>query len=142
MQLATVKVLDRCEYPAGYPQVCVYGEPPADVLKALKECVRKGAVPVSGVRKAVQLRSVDVRGVDVCGVGPLRLSSMRPGVAFSEYASSRSPREVLAFAMKELRQAAEAKKGLRIAKRLAALAEGKRERASSWSSRKSLRGVC
>ena len=137
MQLVTVKVLDRCEYPAGYPQVCVYGEPPTDVLKALKECVRKGAVPVSGVRKAVQLRSVDV-----CGVGSLRLSSMRPGVAFSEYASSRSPREVLAFAMKELRQAAEAKKGLRIAKRLAALAEGKRERASSWSSRKSLRGVC
>lgn len=88
---------------------------------------------MSGVRKSVQLRGVEVRSVE----------SLRPrSVAFPEVASRKSPREVLAFAMKELRRAAEAKKGQRIAERLAALAEGKRERASSWSSRKSLRGVC
>jgi hypothetical protein len=91
---------------------------------------------VSGVRKSVQLRGVEVRSVE--SLRPLR---SRP-VAFPEVASCKTPREVLAFAMKELRRAAEAKKGQRIARRLAALAEGKSERASSWSSRKSLRGVC
>lgn len=95
---------------------------------------------MSGVRKSVQLR-----GVPEFGVGSLRPLSVlcpRSDVAFSECESRKSPREVLAFAMGELRRAAEAKKGLRIAKRLATLAEGKRERASSWLSRKSLRGVC
>lgn len=91
---------------------------------------------MSGVRKSVQLRGVEVRSVE--SLRPLR---SRP-VAFPEVASCNSPREVLAFAMKELRRAAEAKKGQRIAQRLAALAKGKSERASSWSSRKSLRGVC
>jgi hypothetical protein len=43
--------------------------------------------------------------------------------------------------MEHLRRAAEAKRGMRIAKRLADLAEGKAERVK-WSSRKSLRGVC
>jgi hypothetical protein len=42
--------------------------------------------------------------------------------------------------MNELRRAAEAKKGMRIAQRLAILAEGKAERVT-WSSQKSLRGV-
>ena len=135
----------RCvvEYPVRYPQFCVNGVAPTDVLSALEER-SKGSVPVSGVPKAVQLRGVDVssvraRSVGVRSVSSLRLLSLRPESAF---ASSTSPREVLAFAMKELRRAAEAKKGSRIAKRLAALAEGKCERASSWSSRKSLRGVC
>jgi len=101
----------------------------------------KGSVPVSGVQKSLQLRSVGVSGVGVSSVGQLR--PLRPSSAFalSKYESRQSPREVLALAMKQLRQAAEAKKGLRIAQRLAKLAEGKPERVS-WSSRKSLRGVC
>jgi hypothetical protein len=93
-------------------------------------------VTVSGVRKSVELRGVEVRSVaSLCQL------SLRP-VALPEVASGKAPREVLAFAMKELRRVAEAKKGQRIARRLAALAEGKCERASPWSSRKSLRGVC
>jgi hypothetical protein len=96
----------------------------------------KGGVPVSGVQKSVQLRSVGVSGV-----GQLRPLRARSAFALSKYESRQSPREVLALAMKQLRQAAEAKKGLRIAQRLAKLAEGKPERVS-WSSRKSLRGVC
>jgi hypothetical protein len=93
----------------------------------------KGSVPVSGVQKSVQLR-----GVGVSGVRPLRA---RSAFALSQCESRQSPRDVLAFAMKQLRQAAEAKKGMRIAQRLAKLAEGKPERVT-WSSRKSLRGVC
>ena len=94
---------------------------------------------MSSVQKSVQLRSVS-------GVGQLRLLR-----ASSEFASSQcqlrhgesrqSPKKVLALAMKQLRRAAEAKKGMRIAKRFALLAEGKSERVT-WSSRKSLRGVC
>ena len=91
---------------------------------------------VSGVRKFGELCPVELRSV-----ASLRSLSLRP-VEFPEVASRKAPREVLAFAMKELRRAAEAKKGQRIARRLAALAEGKRQRASAWSSRKSLRGVC
>ena len=109
---------------------------PTDVLHPLQVCVRKGAVTVSGVREVVRLRSVEVHSVK-----SLRPLSLRP-VAFPQVASRKTPREVLAFVMKELRRAAEAKKGQRIAQRLAALAKGKSERASSWSSRKSLRGVC
>lgn len=96
---------------------------------------------MSGVQRSVQLR-----GVCVSGVGQLR-----PLRVSSEFASSQfllhqcelrqSPRKVLALAMQELRRAAEAKKGMRIARRLALLAEGKPERVT-WSSRKSLRGGC
>ena len=95
----------------------------------------KGSVPVSGVQKRVLLRSVDVSGV-----GQLRSLRVRSAFVLPQCEARQSPREVLAFAMTELRRAAEAKKGLRIAQRLAILAEGKSERVT-WSSQKSLRGV-
>jgi hypothetical protein len=101
----------------------------------------RGSVPVSSVQKSVPVRSVHVSGVRVSGV-PCRLRSLstRSAFALSECESRQSPREVLAFAMSELRRAAEANKGKRIAQRLAILAEGKHERVT-WSSPKSLRGV-
>ena len=96
---------------------------------------------MSSVQKSVQLRSVHVSGVRVSGVPcQLRPLSTRSAFVLPEYASRQSPREVLALAMTELRRAAEARKGLRIAQRLAILAEGKAERVT-WSSQKSLRGV-
>lgn len=111
------------------------------VLRLSSDSRCRGSVPVSSVQKSVQLRGVCVSGVGELGL--LRVSS--------EFASSQfllrqcelrqSPRKVLALAMQELRRAAEAKKGMRIAKRLALLAEGKPERVR-WSSQKSLRGVC
>ena len=101
----------------------------------------RGSVPVSSVQKSAPVRGVHVSGVGVSGVpSRLRSSSTRSAFALSECESRQSPREVLAFAMNELRRAAEAKKGKRIAQRLAILAEGKHERVT-WSSRKSLRGV-
>lgn len=96
---------------------------------------------MSSVQKSVPLRGVGVSGVRVSSVGQLRPLRARSAFALSQCVSRQSPRDVLAFAMKQLRQAAEAKKGLRIAQRLAKLAGGKPERVS-WSSRKSLRGVC
>jgi hypothetical protein len=101
----------------------------------------RGSVPVSSVQKSVPVRSVHVSGVRVSGVpSRLRSSSTRSAFALSVCESRQSPREVLAFAMNELRRVAEAKKGKRIARRLATLAEGKHERVT-WLSRKSLRGV-
>jgi hypothetical protein len=93
---------------------------------------------VSGVLSSVQLRRVRVSSVP-----QLRPLCVRPAFALSqyEYASRQSPRVVIALAMEQLRRAAEAKKGTRIAQRLANLAEGKVERVT-WLSRKSLRGVC
>ena len=93
---------------------------------------------VSSVQKVVSLRS----GV-VSGVRPLCASRVRPAFVLSqyEYVSRQSPRAVIALAMEQLRRAAEARKGTRIAQRLASLAEGKVERVT-WSSLKSLRGVC
>jgi hypothetical protein len=96
----------------------------------------KGGVSVSSVQTGVRLRSVDVSGV-----GAVRSWSVRSAYAFPEYASRKAPREVLALAMAELRRAAEAKKGMRIARRLATIAEGRVERVT-WSSRKIRRGVC
>lgn len=101
----------------------------------------RGSVPVSGVQKSVQLRGVGVSSVCMSSLGQLRPLRARTAFALSQYESRQSPRNVLALAMKQLRQAAEAKKGVRIAQRLAKLAKGKPERVS-WSSRKSLRGVC
>lgn len=96
---------------------------------------------MSSVQKSVQLRSVHVSGVRMSGVPcQLRPLSTRSAFASSVCESRQSPREVLTFAMNELRRAAEAKKGMRIAQRLAILAEGKAERVT-WSSQKSLRGV-
>ena len=91
---------------------------------------------MSSVQKSVQLRSVHVSGVP-CQLRPL---STRSAFASSVCESRQSPREVLTLAMNELRRAAEAKKGMRIAQRLAILAEGNAERVT-WSSQKSLRGV-
>ena len=96
---------------------------------------------MSSVQKSVPVRSVHVSGVRVSGVPrQLRSLSTRSAFALSVCESRQSPREVLAFAMNELRRAAEAKKGKRIAQRLAILADGKHERVT-WSSQKSLRGV-
>ena len=89
-----------------------------------------GGVSVSSVQKSVQLRRVAVSAV-----GELRSVSTRSALALCDYKSRQSPREVLGLAMHELRRAAEAKKSMRIARRLASLAEGKTERVS-WSSRK------
>ena len=101
----------------------------------------RGSVPVSSVQKSVPVRGVHVSGVRVSGVPcQLRSLSTRSAFALSECESRQYPREVLAFAMNELRRVAEAKKGKRIAQRLAILAGGKCERVT-WSSRKSLRGV-
>ena len=91
---------------------------------------------MSSVQKTARLRSVPVSGVSC----QLRSLSLRTAFALPEYESCQSPRKVLALAMTELRRAAEAKKGLRIAQRLATLAEGRSERVT-WSSQKSLRGV-
>ena len=96
---------------------------------------------MSGVQKSVQWRGVGSGGVEVSILGPFRSLRVRPAFALSSAESRQSPREVLAFTMNELRRAAEAKKYRRIARRLATLAEGKCERVT-WSSRKSLRGVC
>lgn len=114
----------------------LYGIGPSRVFQLSSDSRSKGGVPVSGVQKSVPLRSVRVSGV-----GQLHALSARSALAFSPSESRQSPREVLASAIQELRRAAEAKKGMRIAQRLATLAEGKSERVT-WSSRKSLRGVC
>lgn len=114
----------------------LYGIGPSRVFQLSSDSRSKGGVPVSGVQKSVQLR-----GVRVSGVGQLHALSARSAFASSASESRQSPRDVLASAIQELRRAAEAKKGRRIAQRLATLAEGKSERVT-WSSRKSLRGVC
>ena len=89
---------------------------------------------MSSVRKAVALRA------GVSGVSSLRPLRMRP-VSCVECEHHQYPRDVLALTMMGLRRAAEARKGKRIVRRLAALGEGKVERVT-WSSRTSLRGVC
>ena len=107
-----------------------------------------------------QLRSVDVRGVGLLRGVPVRgvplrgvrvgcvhqLRGVRSALALPDGLSHQSPREVLSVAMQELRRAAGARKFSRVARRLAALAEGRSERVTwssrTWPSRKSLRGVC
>ena len=91
------------------------------------------SVPVSGVG---WLRGVPVRGVD-----RFPCVSVRSALALPDDQLHQSPREVLSVAMNELRRAGEAKRFQRIARRLAAVAEGRSQRVT-WSSRKSLRGVC
>jgi hypothetical protein len=118
----------------------------------------RGGVPVSSVPRNTLLRGVRVSGVGqlscvpvssvgwlpgvpVRGVGRLRCRSTRAALALPDGQSHQSPREVLSVAMNELRRAGEAKRFSRIARRLAVLADGRSERVT-WSSRKSLRGVC
>lgn len=104
---------------------------------------RFGSVGMSGVAR---LRSLRSGGVALCGVrasSVQRFSSVRScsALALPEGRLHQSPREVLRATMHELRRAAEANRFSRIARRLAGLAEGKKERVA-WSSRKSLRGAC
>jgi hypothetical protein len=92
-----------------------------------------GCVPVSSVG---WLRGVRVRGVD-----QLSRVTARSALALPDGLPHQSPRKVLSVAMNELRRAAEANRFERVARRLAALAEGRSKRIT-WSSRKSPRGVC
>jgi hypothetical protein len=102
-------------------------------------------VHVSGVQQLLGVNGVHVSGlqqlpgVRVSGVQQLR--DVRSALALPDGRLHESPREVLRATMHELRRASEAKRFLRIARRLAGLAEGRTERVT-WSSRKSLRGVC
>lgn len=103
-------------------------------------------VDVSGVGRLRSLRASGVEpssSVRVSGVQQLRGVRSRSALAFAlpDVRLHQSPREVLRATMHELRRAAEAKRFLRIARRLAGLARGRTERVL-WSSRKSLRGVC
>lgn len=91
-----------------------------------------GGVPVSSVQKS----SVPVRSFD--GV---RCVSKRSAFPASASVLRQSPRNALAPAFEALRRAAEVNKCQRIARRLAGFAGG-RQRQRSWSSAKSLRGVC
>jgi hypothetical protein len=104
------------------------------------------SVHVSGVQQlprvsGVRVSSLQLRDVRVSGVQQLRGVRLRSALALPESRLHQSPREVLRATMHELRRAAEAKRFLRIAGRLAGLAKGRTERVT-WSSRKSLRGVC
>ena len=117
-------------------KLALYGVDPPHVFRLSVDSRSKGSAPVSSVQKNVPLRSVGVSGVS-----QLRSLRMRSALVLSKRESHKFPRDVLAFAMEQLRRAAEAKRGMRIATRLAALAKGKPERVK-WSSRKSLRGVC
>ena len=101
---------------------------------------------MSSVSRGIQLRGVRMstvggsRDVRVSGVGQWRCVSARLALALPDGQSHQSPREVLGVAMNELRRAAEAKRFMRLARRLADIAEGRIERVT-WSSRKSPRGV-
>jgi hypothetical protein len=103
---------------------------------------RSRGVQVRSVQKSVLLPSAGAK----CVPG-LSSVSVRPAFLLSACELRQSPREVLAprevlgLAMQALRRAAEAKKSMRIASRLASLAEGKPER-TAWFSPKSIRGVC
>lgn len=103
--------------------------------------LRGVSVSSVGQLRGVQFSGVRLRSVPVRGVGQLRGVRVRSALALPDGQSHQSPREVLSVALNELRRAAEARKFSRVARRLAALAEGRIERIT-WSSRKSLRGVC
>lgn len=104
-------------------------------------------VHVSGVEQLRGVSGVRVSGLQhlpgmrVSGVQQLRDVRLRSALALPDGRLHQSPREVLRATMHELRRASEAKRFMRIARRLAGLAEGRTERVT-WSSRKSLRGVC
>jgi len=94
-------------------------------------------VPAGGV----SVSSVQKFGVRVGGVGLLSEVGRRIAFPTSKFVARQSPKMVLSPAFEALRRAAEAKKGMRIARRLAGFA-ARRPRQRSWSSAKIPRGVC